>query len=299
MSTLANEKAQGRRIGPVYFTGARVRSRRRGTHRVPASVGISLVIVAVATVAVIWPGLLTGVDPHVSDPLNVNQAPSADHLFGTDALGRDVLARVVYGARYSLAIGVGATVLALAIGATIGLVSGISPRWLDQVLTRATDVIASFPEILLALVLVAFTGPGIGNLILALGVAGAPRYARLLRSEVKIARTSGYVEQARTFGMSTPRVVTQHILPNALGVIPVVATIGLGGAIIGAAALSFIGMGPQPPIPEWGSMLAESRQYLRIAWWTAVFPGVALTAIIVSSTIIGRYLQARHERRNS
>lgn len=299
MSTLANEKAQGRRIGPVYFTGARVHGRRRGTHRVPISVGIGLVIVAVAAVAVIWPGLLTGVDPYVSDPLNVNQAPSADHLFGTDALGRDVLARVVYGARYSLAIGVGATVLALAIGAMIGLVSGISPRWLDQVLTRATDVIASFPEILLALVLVAFTGPGIGNLILALGVAGAPRYARLLRSEVKIARTSGYVEQARTFGMSTPRVVTQHILPNALGVIPVVATIGLGGAIIGAAALSFIGMGPQPPIPEWGSMLAESRQYLRIAWWTAVFPGVALTAIIVSSTIIGRYLQARHERRNS
>lgn len=299
MSTLANEKAQGRRIGPVYFTGARVHGRRRGTRRVPISVGIGLVIVAVAAVAVIWPGLLTGVDPYVSDPLNVNQAPSADHLFGTDALGRDVLARVVYGARYSLAIGVGATVLALAIGAMIGLVSGISPRWLDQVLTRATDVIASFPEILLALVLVAFTGPGIGNLILALGVAGAPRYARLLRSEVKIARTSGYVEQARTFGMSMPRVVTQHILPNALGVIPVVATIGLGGAIIGAAALSFIGMGPQPPIPEWGSMLAESRQYLRIAWWTAVFPGVALTAIIVSSTIIGRYLQARHERRNS
>ncbi|MGO1859503.1 ABC transporter permease, partial [Ancrocorticia populi] len=131
------------------------------------------------------------------------------------------------------------------------------------------------------------------------GVAGAPRYARLLRSEVKIARTSGYVEQARTFGMSTPRVVTQHILPNALGVIPVVATIGLGGAIIGAAALSFIGMGPQPPTPEWGSMLAESRQYLRVAWWTAVFPGLALTSIIVSSTIIGRYLQARHERRNS
>lgn len=291
MSTVSLvQRPLGRQAGPVSLTNNR--------RRTPIGLAISIVILAVAAIAVIWPSLLTGVDPYVADPLNVNQAPSAVHIFGTDALGRDVLARVIYGARYSLAIGVGATVLALTIGAVIGLISGISPKWLDAVLTRVTDVIASFPEILLALVLVAFTGPGIGNLIVALGVAGTPRYARLLRSEVRIARGSGYVEQARTFGLSMPRIVSRHILPNALGVIPVVATIGLGGAIIGAASLSFIGMGPQPPIPEWGSMLAESRQYLRVAWWTAVFPGVALTSIIISSTVIGRYLQARHERRN-
>ncbi|MGO1592009.1 MAG: ABC transporter permease [Ancrocorticia sp.] len=290
MSTIVEHQSLDWRITRLYLHPPKVRPR--------IGLVLSVVVLGVAAIAVAWPGLLTSVDPYFADPLAVNQAPTAEHLFGTDALGRDILARVVYGARYSLAIGVGATLLALFVGALIGLMSGIGPRWLDTVLTRATDVIASFPEILLALVLIAFTGPGIGNLIFALGVAGVPRYARLVRSEAKIARNSGYVEQAQTFGLSRTRLVLRHVLPNTLGVIPVVATIGLGTAIIGAAALSFIGMGPQPPIPEWGSMLAESRQYLRVAWWWAAFPGAALTATIISSTVIGRHLQARHERRN-
>lgn len=260
-------------------------------------VAISSGILAIAVIAMLFPFFLTSADPYFADPLATLAAPSSEHWLGTDALGRDVWARIVYGARYSLLIGVGATLLALILGGALGTAAGIGPRWLDTTVARVTDVIASFPEILLALVLIAFTGPGFINLIIALGVAGAPRYARLLRAEILVSRGSGYVEQAKTFGLGSGTLLRRHILPNAWGVIPVVATIGLGGAIIGAAALSFIGMGPQPPTPEWGSMLAESRAYLRVAWWNAIFPGVALVLVIISSTIIGRYLQARHERR--
>lgn len=265
--------------------------------RIPWTVALSWAIIVIALIAITFPSVLTRADPYLANPLATLQPPSTEHWLGTDALGRDLWSRIVYGARYSLAIGVGATVLSLGLGAVLGVAAGIGPKWLDMAVARVTDVIASFPEILLALVLIAFTGPGFLNLIIALGIAGTPRYARLLRSELQVSRRSGYVEQAQTFGLSAPTLLTRHVLPNALGVIPVVAAIGLGGAIIGAASLSFIGMGPQPPIPEWGSMLAESRAYLRVAWWNAIFPGIALVAVIIASTVVGRYLQARHERR--
>jgi len=263
----------------------------------PWSIVASTVVVGVAVLAALAPGVLAPGDPLEADPLNVLTPPSLTHLAGTDALGRDIATRIVHGARYSLAIGAGATLIGLAIGLVLGLLAGIGPRWLDAFIVRLVDVVASFPELLLALVLIGFTGPGIGNLVLALGVAGTPKYARLIRAQIHVTRTSGYVEQARTFGLGGARIVLRHVLPNALGAVPVVATIGLGGAIIGAAALSFIGMGPQPPAPEWGAMLAESRAYLRVAWWGGVFPGVALTATVMASTTIGRYLQARYERR--
>lgn len=266
--------------------------------RVDFAVLAGLLVVALAIIAALAPHWLTSVDPFAADPLAALQAPSSQHLAGTDALGRDLLARIIYGARYSLSIGLGATLVGLAAGALLGLTAGVGPRWLDAFVSRTVDVVASFPELLLALVLIAFTGPGVGNLILALGVAGIPKYARLVRSQVRQAAASGYVEQARTFGLGRIRLVWRHVLPNALGSVPIVATIGLGGAIIGAASLSFIGMGPQPPTPEWGSMLADSRSYLRVAWWVGVFPGLALVATIVSSTVLGRRLQARYERRN-
>lgn len=265
--------------------------------RVPWSIVVSCGVLALAAFAALAPGVLAGTDPLFADPLATLQAPSAEHLAGTDVQGRDVLARIVHGARYSLAIGLGATALALVAGVLLGTLSASGPRWLDQAIGRAVDVIAAFPDVLLALAIVAFTSKGVANLIVALGVAGIPRFTRLVRAQVSVAASAGYVDQARTFGLSRARNMVRHILPNALGALPVVATIGLGNAIIGSAALSFLGLGPQPPSPEWGLMLAESRSYLRHAWWTGIFPGLALTAVVIAATVLGGALQRRYERR--
>lgn len=265
--------------------------------RVPWSIVVSCGVLALAAFAALAPGVLAGTDPLFADPLATLQAPSAEHPAGTDVQGRDVLARIVHGARYSLAIGLGATALALVAGVLLGTLSASGPRWLDQAIGRAVDVIAAFPDVLLALAIVAFTSKGVANLIVALGVAGIPRFTRLVRAQVSVAASAGYVDQARTFGLSRARNMVRHILPNALGALPVVATIGLGNAIIGSAALSFLGLGPQPPSPEWGLMLAESRSYLRHAWWTGIFPGLALTAVVIAATVLGGALQRRYERR--
>ncbi|MBN8881090.1 MAG: ABC transporter permease [Salana multivorans] len=253
-------------------------------------------VLAFVLLAALAPRLLTAVDPLAADPLATLQPPGGEHPAGTDSLGRDVLARIIHGTRYSLTIGVAATALAAAGGVLLGLVAGSGNRAVDTVVARAVDVLAAFPEILLALVLIAFTGPGVGNLIVAIGVAGIPRFARVVRAQTQLVRTSGYVEQARTFGLSGLRLATRHVLPNALTAVPVLATIGLGGAIIGAAGLSFLGLGPQPPTPEWGAMLAENRNYLRVAWWGAVFPGLAVVATVVSATVLGRAIQRHLER---
>lgn len=266
--------------------------------RVNLALVVSLAIVAVAAIAAVAPSLLTSTDPLAADPLASHLPPSLSHPAGTDIQGRDVLTRIIYGARYSLVIGIGATAVSLLLGITIGVAAGIGPRSADRALSRLTDVVASFPEVLLALVLIAFTGRGAGNLVLALGIAGLPRYTRLIRSQVLLTRASGYVEQARTYGRGRLTIAFRHILPNALGALPVVATIGFGGAITGAAGLSFLGLGPQPPAAEWGLMLSESRNYLRQAWWTGVFPGVALTLVVIAATVLGRHLQQRYERRN-
>lgn len=273
--------------------------RRRPTRRSGLGVGgwVAAAVLALAGLAALAPGVLTDIDPTAADRLAVLAPPSADHLAGTDSLGRDVLARIIHGARYSLFIGAAATAIGVAAGVAIGLLAGVAGRVADTVLTRALDVLASFPEILLALVLIAFTGPGIGNLVVALAVAGVPRYARVVRAEVFVVQGLGYVEQARTFGLGRTRLILRHVLPNALGTVPVLATIGLGTAIIGAAGLSFLGLGPQPPTPEWGSMLAENRDYLRVAWWGGIFPGLALTSTVIAATVLGRRLQALVERR--
>lgn len=261
-------------------------------------VALAIALLAVAVLAAIAPQVLTSADPLHADPLQSHLPPSWEHPAGTDLQGRDVWVRIIYGARYSLLIGVGASLVAVALGVLLGALAGVAPRWLDQTVSRVVDVVAAFPEILLALLMITFTGRGAANLILALGVAGLPKYARTMRANVQLASTSGYAEQARTFGLRPVGLVTRHILPNALGALPVMVTIGLGGAIIGASGLSFLGLGPQPPAAEWGLMLSESRNYLRQAWWSGVFPGVALTLVIMAATILGRSLQANYERRN-
>lgn len=269
--------------------------------RVLASPGTSLALIFLALVAIAtaWPTLLTTADPIAADPLQAQLPPSADHWFGTDHLGREVLARVIHGTRYSILIGIGAVAIAALVGSALGLLAGLSRGLVDEVVTRFLDVVSAFPDLLLALVLISFTGPGTFNLIFALGVAFIPRFARVVRAQTFVIAKSGYVEQARTFGLTRATLVVRHILPHAVAQVPILATIGLGTAIIGAAGLSFLGMGPQPPAPEWGAMLAEARNYLRVAWWIGVWPGFAITLTVISISVLGRRWQAAFEGRRA
>lgn len=253
-----------------------------------------LLVVAIGTA---WPQLLSAYDPIAADPLQAQLPPGAAHWFGTDQLGRDVFSRVVHGARYSILIGVSAVVIAAVVGSILGLFAGLARGIIDEAITRFLDVVSAFPDLLLALVLISFTGPGTFNLIFALGVASIPRFARVVRAQAFVIAESGYVEQARTFGLAPAVLVLRHVLPHAMAQVPILATIGLGTAIIGAAGLSFLGMGPQPPIPEWGAMLAEGRNYLRVAWWIGVWPGVAITLTVISVSVLGRHWQASFEGR--
>ncbi|WP_055477067.1 ABC transporter permease [Gordonia sp. HS-NH1] len=254
------------------------------------------VLVALA-LAVAVPSVFAAGDPLHTDLAISHQAPSLTHPFGTDQLGRDVWTRVVHGARLSLFIGVAATLLAVAIGVPAGLLAGLGNRVVDTVLSRFFDLLGAFPEILLALVLITLTGSGTANLIVAIGIASAPRYARVMRAETSLVHRSAFVAQAGLLTPSRWRIVLRHTLPNAIGTLPVLVTLGLGTSILGAAALSFLGFGPQPPTPEWGALLAEARDDLRIAWWSVLFPGVAVTATVIATTVLGRAAQRRFERR--
>ncbi|MEV0245102.1 ABC transporter permease [Nocardia sp. NPDC050712] len=260
-------------------------------------VAVAAVTVGLVAVAVLAPDVLAGSDPLEADPLAAQLPPSAQHWFGTDHLGRDVFTRVVHGARYSLLIGVTAVAIAVLAGTLLGLLAGLARGALDELITRFLDVVSAFPDLLLALVLISFTGPGTTNLIFALGIASIPRFARVVRAQTLVVQESGYVEQARTFGLTRATLVRRHVLPHAVAQVPILATIGLGTAILGAAGLSFLGMGPQPPEPEWGAMLAEGRNYLRNAWWIAVLPGVAVTATVIAVSSLGRHWQRHYDGR--
>jgi len=265
----------------------------------PASVWSAILFLLLVALAVVVPHWLTHNDPLLADPVNAQLSPSAQHWLGTDQLGRDLLARVIYGSRHSLLISIAAMALAVIFGTLLGLTAALARGVLDELLSRAVDVISAFPDLLLALMLIAFTGPGTNNLIIALGVASVPRFARVVRAQTYSVMTSGYVEQARTFGLSRFTLIVRHILPHAIAQVPALATLGLGTAIIGTAGLSFLGMGPQPPTAEWGLMLAEGRNYLRNAWWIAVWPGVFITLTVIAVNTLGRYWQARFEGRTS
>lgn len=259
--------------------------------------GAWLLLVAIAT---LWPQALARYDPLASDPLLMQLGASPAHWLGTDQLGRDVLARVIHGAHHSLTISITALMLALVVGSMLGLLAGLARgRLLDECVSRLIDVVAAFPLVLLALVLIAYTGTGSGNLALVIGIVFIPHFVRVVRAQTFVVMTSGFVEQARCFGLSPWTLVWRHVLPHALAQVPVIATLNLGVAITATAALSFLGMGPAPPTPEWGQMLAEGRNYLHSAWWISVWPGVAISLTVISIGAIGRHWQARFDRSNT
>jgi dipeptide transport system permease protein len=208
-------------------------------------------------------------------------------LLGTDAVGRDVLSRLIHGARYSLFIGCVVVSLALAGGVLIGLVAGYFRGWIDIVIMRAMDIILAFPSLLLALVLVAVLGPGLTNAMIAIAIVLQPHFVRLTRAAVLSELNREYVVSARVAGASNFYMMTRTILPNCLGPVIVQATLSFSNAILDAAALGFLGMGAQPPTPEWGTMLAEAREFILRAWWVVTFPGIAILITVLAINLMG------------
>ena len=255
-----------------------------------------LVLAAIAALAVA-PQLFATYDPLQTDVRAALLPPSADHFFGTDQSGRDVYSRVVYGAGRSVGIGVLATALAFAIGLVIGALSGVAPRAVDAVAMRATDILLAFPEFLIALVVVAVLGPGPVNVAVAVTIAAVPIYIRLARVQTRSLRLAEHVEAARILGVPGPTAFVRHVVPGVVGALSVLATIGIGSSILAAAGLSFLGLGPAEPSPEWGLMLAGGRNVIGQAWWVSAFPGAAITLTVVAATVVGRVLRARAEGR--
>ena len=269
--------------------------RLAGLTRLRPGLLLAGVFVALLLLAAVVPQWLAPYDPLEASARLAFQAPSNVYWLGTDENGRDVLSRLIYGVRSSLFMGIAATALGLAWGTLLGLIAGLGPRWLDGALMRGIDVLLSFPDLLLALVIITFFGQGTANLILAIGIAGVPRYARLVRAQTLSVRNAGYVESAVTLGQSQLAVVLRHILPNAFKPVLILATIGIGGAITAGAALSFLGFGAPPPAPEWGGMMSIGRSFLANAPWLVAWPALIITLTVVSISAIGRELLRRSE----
>ena len=249
---------------------------------------VALAVVALILLAVASPGFIAPADPLAISPVDGFQPPSLAHLFGTDESGRDVLSRVLHGARLSAGIGLAATAIGVGLGVVLGFCSGLGPRVVDAAITRVVEVLYALPTLVMALLFVAVIGPGPGSSILAIGLATAPGYARMVRSRVRQVAGSDYVAYARHEGVGRGRVFVRHTLPNTLWPLAAMITLGIGQAIVWVSALSFLGLGAAPPSPEWGSMLNAGRVYLLNAPWMTLFPGLAIVVTATALTVLGR-----------
>ncbi|MBI1966467.1 MAG: ABC transporter permease [Gemmatimonadetes bacterium] len=250
-----------------------------------ALVGLAAVA-AVVLLAALAPWLAPA-DPSRGDLAASLRAPSAANLLGTDAQGRDVLSRVLYGARVSLAVGLVSQGIALLLGITLGLAAGYYGRWVDAAVMRLADVTLAFPSLLLLIAIAAAVQPSLPVVFVVIGVVGWAGMARLVRGQVLQVRALEYVQAARALGASDGRIVARHVLPNVVAPVLVAATLGIGGAIMAEAALSFVGLGAQPPTPSWGAMVAEGRDLLRVAPWVSLVPGLAIGAAVLGVNLLG------------
>ncbi|MDQ0416332.1 peptide/nickel transport system permease protein [Croceifilum oryzae] len=215
------------------------------------------------------------------------QAPSVDHWFGTDEMGRDLFTRVIYGTRISLWVGLFAISGSIVVGSFLGLIAGFYGGWRDTIISRFFDILLAFPSILLAIAIVAMLGRSLSNALLAIAIINIPTFGRLMRSRVLSVKSEDYILAARAMGMKNHRILFHHILPNCWTPIMVQGTLGFATAVIEAAALGFLGLGAQPPEPEWGTMLADARQYIQLAPWTMIFPGVAVALTVLGFNLLG------------
>jgi peptide/nickel transport system permease protein len=251
----------------------------------------AVAFLALLLILALFGSFLAPWDPYESDLSARLAAPSADHLLGTDSLGRDLLSRIMAGAQIDLSLSIAAVSLAIVVGATIGLVAGFYGGLLDSVLMSICDVMLAFPYLLLMLIVVAALGPSIVSATVAISIALIPAYARLTRGVVLTVKEQEYVLAARSVGVPVPRLLVRHILINSASPIIVQSSLNLGSAILSVAALSFIGLGAQPPSPEWGRMLSDGRDVMRVAWWITTFPGLAILMTVIAFNLLGDSLR--------
>jgi peptide/nickel transport system permease protein len=268
----------------------RQRSLRHELLRDPTAVAAAAILGGMLVLALVGP-LLSPYDPIAIAPINRLQPPDPRHLLGTDELGRDLLSRVTHGARVSLSVGLMVVGLAGGVGTLVGVTAGYVRGWLDTLLMRVIDMLLAFPGLVLAMAIASTLGPGLTNAMLAVAVVAVPGYARLARAQVLVVREYQYVEATRALGAGSLRIVLRHVLPNCVSPLLVYATMGIGSAILTAAALSFIGLGAQAPTPEWGAMIASGREFLLDQWWYPIAPGAAIFLTVISLNLFGDWLR--------
>jgi peptide/nickel transport system permease protein len=244
-------------------------------------------VVVVLFIASLLAPLLSPYDPSAINAFSVLAPPSLQHWFGTDELGRDVLSRVLYGSRVSLKVGFVAVGIAVSIGTVVGLVSGYFSGLVDTLLMRAVDIMLCFPAFFLILAIITFLEPSIWYIMMVIGLTGWMGVARLVRAETLSIREMDYVLAARCIGCSNARIMFRHILPNAISPVLVSATLGIAGAILTESALSFLGIGVQPPTPSWGNILTSGKDYIEFAWWLSLFPGLAILVTVLAYNLLG------------
>jgi peptide/nickel transport system permease protein len=248
---------------------------------------LGLIVIAIFIVLALFAPLVVPYDPIATSWTLVRKSPSVLHWFGTDDLGRDVLARVIYGARASLLAGTISVAIALTVGVPLGLLSGYRGGFIDALISRMTDAMLACPFLILAIALAAFLGPSLGNAMIAIGITATPIFVRLTRAQTMNVKVEDYVEAARAIGNPRWRIALFHILPNILPALLVQATLSIAAAIIAEAALSFLGLGQQPPAPSWGSMLNAAQRFLTNAPWMAIWPGLAIFLVVLSLNLVG------------
>jgi peptide/nickel transport system permease protein len=254
--------------------------------RNPLALAGGAVVIALFLVSLLAP-LISPYDPSAINAWNVLSSPSLQHWFGTDELGRDVLSRVLYGARISLKVGFVAVGIAVFIGTVVGLLSGYYSGLVDATLMRLVDIMLCFPAFFLILAVITFLEPSIWYIMMVIGLTGWMGVARLVRAETLSIREMDYIMAARCIGCSSSRIMFRHILPNAISPVLVSATLGIAGAILTESALSFLGIGVQPPTPSWGNILTSGKDYIEFAWWLSLFPGLAILVTVLSYNLLG------------
>lgn len=268
------------RLGRAYVTWRRFSANRL------AMVGL-FIIVALVVVAALA-DVLAPYSPTIGDLKNARLLPpNAEHWFGTDDLGRDILSRIIHGSRWTLFVVVLVAIIAAPIGLLVGTVAGYAGGWIDTVLMRITDIFLAFPKLVLALAFVAALGPGIENAVLAIAVTSWPPYARIARAETLTVRNSDYIKAVQLMGASPMRIVLRHIMPMCISSLIVRVTLDMAGIILTAAGLGFLGLGAQPPLPEWGAMIASGRRFILDQWWVAGAPGFAILIVSLGFNLLG------------
>jgi ABC-type dipeptide/oligopeptide/nickel transport system permease subunit len=254
---------------------------------------IGIAVVLIMVVMAVFAPFVAGHDPNAIDLINLLEPPSRAHWLGTDVEGRDVWARLVYGARVSLGVGIVSQSIAATLGVTLGLLAGYYGGWIDELVMRLADVTLAFPTLLLLIAMAAALQPSMGVVFVTIGVVGWAGMARLVRGQVLVVRGLEYVQAARSLGIKSPRIMLRHVLPNVAGPVIIAATLGIAGAIMAEAALSFLGLGVQPPTASWGSMIADARDLdqLRSAPWTSIAPGLAIGAAVLGFNLLGDALR--------